>query len=149
MITSNNTCLTIAIADLIISEGLPFNISQKLRFKKVLKLSRNVLKTSIPPNRKLVSKELLDVIHEQNTKRNLSMIKKEAAIFGLLFLGDGATISICTLLNILWSAKKIPVVVLEIVDCQGHLSCGNKKDASFICNRFLKHMKEIDPLAPR
>ena len=30
---------------------------------------------------------------------------------------------------------------LEIVDCQGHLARGNKKDASFICNRFLKHMK--------
>ena len=64
LIISNDTCLTIAIADLIISEGLPFNISQKPRFKKVLDLSRNVSKTYIPPNRKLISKELLDVIHE-------------------------------------------------------------------------------------
>ena len=62
------------------------------------------------------------------------MIKKEAEIFGLLFLGDGATISRYTLLNILASAKNIPVAVLEIVECQGHLAQGNKKDASFICN---------------
>ena len=41
--------------------------------------------------------------------------------------------------------KKIPVSVLEIVDCQGHLSQGNKKDATFICNRLLKHLKSIDP----
>ena len=50
----------------------------------------NVSKTYITSNRKLISKELLDVIHEQITKRNLEIIKEEAEIFGLLFLGDGA-----------------------------------------------------------
>ena len=73
------------------------------------------------------------------------MIKKEAEIFGLLFLGDGATISIFPLLNILDSEKSTPVSVLEIVDCQGHLADGNKKYGPFICNKFLDHMKEIDP----
>ena len=67
-------------------------------------------------------------------KRNLAMIKKEAEIFGLLFLGDGATISRCKLFNILASLKNITVAVLEIVDCQGHLAEGNKKYGSFICN---------------
>ena len=52
------------------------------------------------------------------------MIKKEADIFGLLFLGDGATISRCLLLNILASAKNIPVSVLGIVDYQGYLAQG-------------------------
>ena len=77
LITSNDPRLTIAIADLIISEGLPFNLAQKPRFKKVLELSRNVLKTYISPNRKLISKELLDVIHEQKMINNLAMIKNE------------------------------------------------------------------------
>ena len=53
----------------------------------------------------------------------LAMIKKEAEVFGLLFLGDGATISRCTLLNILASAKNIPVAILKIVDCQGQSTC--------------------------
>ena len=48
-------------------------------------------------------------------KKNLSAIKKEAEIFGLLILGYGATISRCPLFNIL-NSKKIPVTVLEIVD---------------------------------
>ena len=61
------------------------------------------------------------------------MIKKEAEIFGLLFLGYGATISRCPLLNILASAKNIPVDVLEIVDFQGYLTDGNKKtEHSFV-----------------
>ena len=63
----------------------------------------------------------------------------------MLFFGDGASISICPLLNILASAKNIPVSVLEIVDFQGHLADGNKKDATFICNSFLNHMREIYP----
>ena len=44
------------------------------------------------------------------------MIKKEAEIFGLLFLGDGDTIPRCPLLNIPDSAKNIPVAILEIGD---------------------------------
>ena len=69
------------------------------------------------------------------------MIKKEADIFGLLFLGDGATISRFPLLNILAYAKNIPISVLKCFDCQGHLARVYKKDATFICNQFLKHMK--------
>ena len=87
LITSNDTRLTIAIADLIISDGLPFNLSQKPIFKKVMELSRNVLKTYIPPNRNLISKELLDVIHEHNMKRNLAMIKKESETFFVFWAG--------------------------------------------------------------
>ena len=93
MMTSNETRLTVAISDLIVSEGLSFNISQKPRFKKVLELARTVSKFQQPPNRELISKDLLDLIHDQNMERNLSLIKKESDIFGLLFLGDGATIS--------------------------------------------------------
>ena len=73
------------------------------------------------------------------------MIKKEAEIFGLLFLGDGATISRCPLLNILASSTNIQVAVLEIVDFHGCLADSNKKDRTFICNQFLNYMKEIDP----
>ena len=58
-------------------------------------------------------------------KSNSSMTKKEAKLSGLLFLGDGATISRCPLLNILDSVKNIPVAVFDIVDCQGHLADGN------------------------
>ena len=42
-----------------------------------------ISKTCITPNRNIISKELLDVIHDHNTKTNLETIKKEADIFGL------------------------------------------------------------------
>ena len=66
MMTSNETRLTVAIADPIISEVLSFNISKKHRFKKVMELAITVSKCYQPPNRKLISKVLLDVIHDQN-----------------------------------------------------------------------------------
>ena len=76
MTTYNETRLAVAIYDIIISEGLYFNISKKPRFKKVLDLARTVSKSYQPPNRNLISKDLLDVIHDQNMERNLSLIKK-------------------------------------------------------------------------
>ena len=87
----------------------------------------------------------MDVIQDQDMERNLSLIEKESEIFGLLFLGDGATISRVPLLNILFSGKNLPVSVLELVDCQVHLEDGGIKNGTFICNRFLDHFKIIDP----
>ena len=40
--------------------------------------TRNFSKTYIPPDRNILSKELLGVIYEHNTKRNLAMIKHKA-----------------------------------------------------------------------
>ena len=87
----------------------------------------------------------MDVIHDQNIERNLSLTRKESDIFELLFLGDGDTIYIIPILNILVSGKNLPVSVLELVDLQGHLEDGGKKDGSFICTRFLEPIIKTDP----
>ena len=52
MMTYNETCLTVAIAELIISDGIYFNISQKPRFNKVIDLARTVSKSYRPPKQK-------------------------------------------------------------------------------------------------
>ena len=85
IMTSNETRLTVAIADLIISEGLSFNISHKYRFKKLLELAWTVSKFYQPPNRKLISKDILDAIHDQNMERNLVLIVKESDILDSYF----------------------------------------------------------------
>ena len=79
----------------------------------------------IPPNRKIIFKEQIGVIHEHNTKINLAMIKKEAEIFGLLFLEDGATILRCQLLNILASGKTYWLLYYN-VDFQGNFMTATK-----------------------
>ena len=105
MMTYNETRLTVSITDIIISVGFSFNISQIPRFKNMNYLEITMSKIYQPPNIKLIYKDILDVIHDQNMERNLSLIKKESAIFGLLFLDDGTTIVRISLLNILVSGK--------------------------------------------
>ena len=83
----------------------------------------------------MISKDIFDVIYDQKMESKLSMIKKESDIFGLLFLGDSATISIITLLNTLVSGGNTPVALLEIVDFWGHLSDGGKNYGTLICNK--------------
>ena len=145
IMTSNETRLAVEIPDLSISEVIYFNLAQKPRLKKMLDFSSNVSKCYQHTNINLTHKGSLDVIHDQSMKRNLILIKKESDIYGLLFLGNGATISIITLLNILVSGNNLPVAVLDLVDFQGHLADGGEKNGTFICNIFLDHFKIIDP----
>ena len=85
MMNPNETRLTVAITDPITSEGISLNLSQKNRLKKVIDLVINVSKIYQPTKRKLISKDILDVIHDQNTERNLSLIKRESDIVGFYF----------------------------------------------------------------
>ena len=62
-----------------------------------------------------------------------------------MFIGDGDTLYITPLLNILVSGKNLSVAVLELVECQGRLEYGGGKDGIFICRRFLENTKTIDP----
>ena len=146
IITSNETRLTVAISDLNISEGISFNLSQKTSFKKVIDLARNVSRCYQPPNRNLISKDILDEINYHNMERNPSLIKREFDIFGLLFMVDGTTIYRMPLLKILVSGKNISVAVWELVYFQGHLADGGEKDGTFICNIFLENTRKIDPI---
>ena len=66
MMTSNETHLTVAIVDLIIYEDISFNLAQKPRFKKVLDSARTVSKIYQHPNINLISKDLLDIMHDHN-----------------------------------------------------------------------------------
>ena len=103
--TSNDTRIIVAISTIIIYGGLSSNLSLKLRFKKVLYLARNISKWYQPPYRNLITKDILYVMQNQNMERKLILIKKELHIYGLLFLGDGATISRTPLLKKLVSGK--------------------------------------------
>ena len=141
MMTCNETRLTVAIANVIICEGISLNLSQKSSVKKLLDLERNVSKFYQPPHRKLTSKDLLDLIHDQNAETKLSLIKKEWDVFGFLFLGDGATIYRFSRFENIGFRKNLPVSVLELVDCQGHLTYGGDQDETFICTIFLYRMK--------
>ncbi|KAL7475228.1 hypothetical protein ACHAW6_001153 [Cyclotella cf. meneghiniana] len=61
---SNNSCLTMAIADCIHSDGLPFRFGESPRFHKILRLARTFGTDYTPPNRNHVAGRLLNLNYE-------------------------------------------------------------------------------------
>ncbi len=66
-------------------------------------------------------------------------------MFGLFFLGDGATVKRMPLINILASCTDTPPITVAIQDCTKHLQEGGKKDALYIANIFDNIVKECNP----
>jgi hypothetical protein len=84
--------LTMAIADLIHSCGLPFTLASNHKFKKVLALARNSSTKYLPPTSNRVAGELLDLNYEVYMKKMKEDLLNDAEVFGLTFFGDGATV---------------------------------------------------------
>lgn len=135
--------LTMAIADLIHSCGLPFSLASHHKFHRVLTLAKLVTKKYIPPGRNKVAGELLDLNYELYIKNTTELLMKEADVYGLTFFGDAATVKKTPLINILASSVHLPVGCLRIVDCTGHLQADGRKDAAYIADLFVPHLSLI------
>ena len=68
----------------------------------------------------------------------------EADIFGLVFLGDLATIKCRPLINIIASSFNVPVAVLVVKDISKNMAQGGKKDDTFILEVFKPYLKQYN-----
>ena len=142
---SSETELTMQIADLIYSEGLPFNLTEKARFQNVIRLAKAVPASYKLPHQNALSGELLDLSFHQYKANAMTKVLREADKFGISFFGDGATIKKMPLVNILCSGVHSPATVLEIADCTTALAQGGKKDAKYLADLFFPHLADVDP----
>jgi Protein of unknown function (DUF 659) len=138
-----------AIADLIHSCGLPFSLASHHKFHRVLTLAKLVTKKYIPPGRNKVAGELLDLNYDLYIKNTTELLMKEADVYGLTFFGDAATVKKTPLINILASSVHLPVGCLRIVDCTGHLQADGRKDAAYIADLFVPHIREMEKTTPK
>ena len=83
--TSNYTCLTLAVSDLIIYKDIYFNLSLKTQLKKILDMAINMSKVYQPPNINPIYEDLLNVINDQNMERNLSLTNKSQIFLDYCF----------------------------------------------------------------
>ncbi len=139
-----NSQLTMAIADLIHSHGLPFSLASDAKFRKVLQLAKNVTSKYEPPGRNQVATDLLDLNYNTYVAKNMALLTKDSEVYGISFFGDGATVQKMPFLNILGAGVHIPAACLEIVDCTKHLERGGKKDAKYIANLFLPFIESFE-----
>lgn len=141
----NNTKLSVAIADMIHSDGLPFSFAGSSRLAKVIRLSKLVDKDFKPPSRNVVAGSLLELSYKANWEENKEILLAEAEMFGISLLGDGATIGKMPLMNVLAMSGDNPPIVAGIHDCTDHMAAGGKKDARYIADMFEEWVEELDP----
>jgi hypothetical protein len=118
--------LTMAIADLVHSCGLPFCIPGHTNFRKVITLANSVGTSYRVPSRNQIASDLLDVNYNTYVKKNKEKILMDLYVFGLSFFGDGATVRKMYLVNVLFSWAYLHLAVMDICDCTSHMEVGGK-----------------------
>lgn len=141
--------LTMAIADLIHSCGLPFSLASHHKFQRVLQYAKQAPKNYTPPNRNLVAGKLLDLNYDIYKNQTIEMLLKDSDVYGITFFGDGATVRKSPLINILASSIHEPAGCLSIVDCTGHLQANGRKDATYISSLFIPHIIQMEEQVPK
>ena len=137
--------MDMAVANLIHCEGTAFSLADSAHLRKIIQLAKCVSKNYVPPNRNRIAGELLELNYHEHYRKDVALLMVDSEIYGLDFYGDGATIKSMPLLNIMAYGVHAPAVILDIVDCTGHVSAGKKKDGPFVAREFVTHMQVLDP----
>jgi hypothetical protein len=89
---SNNATVEIAIANFFHCENIPDAVVELPRFIWLVRMCRLVGEDSFVPNQKHIGGDLLNLNYANVYEQNKADLLKFAKVFGLTFLGDGATI---------------------------------------------------------
>jgi hypothetical protein len=142
---SNNAIVEMAIADFFHCENIPDAVVDLPSFARLVRVCRLVGNDFVIPNRKSIGGPLLDLNYEITYKFSKEKLLKEAGVFGLAFLGDGATIKRMLLMNVLAMTAGVPPITIAIEDCTSHMEEGGKKDAVHVASIFKEKVSEFDP----
>ena len=93
-------------------------------FRRLVRQCRLVDSTFVIPSKKKIGGELLNINFENIKEINKTNLLKEAAVFGVVVMGDGATIYRMPLLNILVMSGTTPPLTIGILDCTTHMASG-------------------------
>ena len=133
---------TMALADMIHSEGLSADFAQKRKVVAALEAFKATSKNYKTPGHKQVNGPLLDALAGEYDAYALDQIAQVKEDYGLACVSDGATVHHTSLVNVLAIVLTM-VVLLEIVDCSGYMAAGGKKDGTFIAAEMSKNMAKV------
>jgi hypothetical protein len=89
---SNNATVEMAIAYFFHCKNIPDAVVESPRFVRLVRVCRLVGDDFVVPHRKKIRGERLDLNHANIYQQNKEELLKYSQVFGLAFLGDGATI---------------------------------------------------------
>ena len=134
---SNDATVEMAIADFFHCENIPDAGAESPQFKQLISVCCLLGDKFVPPNANKIGGTLLDLNFKMTYERNKEELLKEAGVFGLAFMGDGATIHRMPLMNILAMSGTSSPVTVGIIDCTTHMAEGGKKDAAYILDTLM------------
>ncbi len=143
---SNCATVEMAIADFFHCKNIPDAVVELPIFIQLIRVCRLVGEDFVVPHQKQIGGELLDLNYAYVYEQNKANLLKFAKVFGLAFLGNGATIHQMVLMNILAMSGAFPPMMISIQDCTQHMAEGEKKDTLYIANLFDQKVMEYDPL---
>ena len=139
---SADAMATMALADMVHSEGLSGDFAQKRKVVAALEAFKATSKNYKTPGPKQVNGPLLDALAGEYDAYALGQIAQVKEDYGLACVSDGATVHHTSLINVLAIVLTM-VVLLEIVDCSGYMAGGGKKDGTFIAVEMSKNMAKV------
>ncbi len=89
---SNNATVKMAIANFFHCKNIPDAVVESPRFIRLVRVCRLVGEDFVVRHQKQIGGELLDLNYANVFKQNKANLLKFAKVFGLAFLGNGATI---------------------------------------------------------
>ena len=92
-----------AIVYLSHAKAISSNIGDSYRFRKVITLAKTFGTDDFPPNRNMIGGDMLDLNWKSYKIKTTKDLIYRADVFGILFLGDLATIKDRPLINIIAS----------------------------------------------
>ncbi len=89
---SNNATIEMAIADFFHCENISDSVVESPRFIPLVSVCRLVGEDFVVPHQKKIGGELLNLNYANIYQQNKAKLLKFLKVFGLAFLGNGATI---------------------------------------------------------
>ena len=143
--SSHNTRLSAAIGEMIYGHGLPFSLCESQLLANVVQAARCVGSDYKLPNRNYVGGTMLTASYNCKHEEFLGKLKKDSHIFGIAFMGDGATIKKFPLTSVLAVGVHQGPAVLDICDATAHMAEGWRKTGPYIRDLFKPWMEKVDP----
>jgi hypothetical protein len=140
---SINAIVEMAIANFFHCKNIPVAVVELPRFTRLIRVCHLVGEDFVVPHQKQIGRELLDLNYANVYEQNKANLLKFAKVFGLAFLGNGATIHQMALTNILAMSGTFPPMMISIQDCTKQMAEGGKKDALYIANLFDQKVMEV------
>jgi hypothetical protein len=114
-------------ANMIHSCGLPFRFFEDQLVNQFLAHYKKTSSRYKHPSRNRIAGDLLRVNHETLIAAQEDKLLRDAEIFGIQLMGDGATVAGVPMINILASGVHARAVVLGVVDCSNQMAQGKGK----------------------